>query len=60
MLTKLKIERQKRGIKAKDLAMNACIDPSYVTLIEKGRVPSARVKGAIARVLRLPQKAIWD
>ena len=60
MLTKLKIERQKRSIKSKVLAKKVGIDPSYITLIENGRLPSKKIKNAIAKVLNLPVKSIWD
>ena len=60
MLTKLKIERQKRNIKSKELAREAKIDPSYITLIENGRMPSQKVKRAIAKALNLPMKFLWE
>ena len=59
MLNDLKIIRQKRNIKSKQLANQAGIHPSYITLMEKGRIPSKRVKRLIAKALSLPIKTIW-
>ena len=59
MLTNLKIERQKRNIKSKDLARKAGVDPSYISLVENGRAPSNKVKRLIAKALNLPIKTIW-
>ena len=60
MLTRLKLERQKRGLKSKEPAGKVGVHPSYITLMENGREPSKVVKKKIARVLRLPVKAIWE
>jgi len=58
-MNKLKLIRLERGIKARDLARRAAIDPSYVTRIENGREPSRQVKARIANALGQPIKALW-
>lgn len=60
MLTRLKLERQKRGLKSKELAKRVSVHPSYITLMENGREPSKEIKKRIAKVMRLPVKTLWE
>ena len=59
MLTNLKLIRLQKGMKAIDLASEVGISPSYVTLIEQGRIPPEGVKKRIAKVLCVAVKNIW-
>ena len=59
MLTYVKRLRLEKGIKAIDLAREIGVSPSYITLIEQGRVPSKKIKKMISKLLDVPIKNIW-
>ena len=51
----LKILREKRGLKQKELAEKASLDASYVSQIENGkRIPGTPAVDAIAKALDVP------
>lgn len=58
-MNQIKRIRLERRIKACELAKKAKIDPSYVCLIENGRIPSKKVRSRIASTLKLPIKDLW-
>jgi len=49
-----------RNIKGCELAKETNITSAYLSLIEKGREPSRKVKKQLARALGLPMKALWN
>ena len=59
MLTNLKRIRLEKGMKAIDLAAEIGVSPSYITLMEKGRIPTVEVKKRIAKALSVAVKKIW-
>lgn len=51
----VRIARAARGLRQKQLAVKAGLDPSYVSLIEKGtRTPSLKVLETLAVALAVP------
>jgi len=59
-MNQIKLIRLERRIKARELAMKTGITPSYLCLIEKGRIPSIAVKRKLAKVLNLPIRMLWN
>jgi transcriptional regulator with XRE-family HTH domain len=60
MITKLKIERLRRGIRQWDLANRSGIDNTKLSLIETGQLmPSKEIKRAISKVLRIPVRVLF-
>jgi transcriptional regulator with XRE-family HTH domain len=52
----LRISRAIAGLGQKQLAMAAGLNPSHISLIEKGsRRPSVRAIGKVCRALRIPE-----
>jgi len=59
-MNRIKLIRFERHLKGCELARKAGITPAYLTIIEKGRVPSKSVKVRIANALALPLKELWQ
>ena len=60
MLTQLKFERLKLGMRQWELANKVGIDGSRLSLIESGRLlPTEDVKEAICRVINKPVNALF-
>ena len=63
MLTKLKLIRQQKGLRAKDVARNAKIAASWYCRIENGQydsgMPSFETMQNIAKVLDVPFDSIF-
>jgi transcriptional regulator with XRE-family HTH domain len=63
MLTKLKLIRLKKGLKAKEVARDAKIDASWYCRIENGQhdrgMPSLETMQALANVLDVPVDSIF-
>ncbi len=60
MVTNLKIERIRSGMRQWELAGKVGIDTSKLSLIESGRlVPSEELKKAISKALNKPVKIVF-
>ena len=52
----LRIARAVSGLQQKDIAVRSRLDPSYVSLIEKGlRVPSGKAVTALSKAFKMPE-----
>ena len=58
-MNRFKYIRMTKQLKAYEVANKAQITPSYLCLIERGRVPSVMVKRQLAKVMGLPIKTLW-
>lgn len=60
-MTRLKAERQRRGMTAWSLALQARVHPSDLSKIEAGRLrPTAEQARRIAEALGLPVEILFD
>ena len=60
MLTSVKVERMKAGLKQWELAMELGMDPTRLSMIETGRLaPSEELKREISRVLKKPVGSLF-